>query len=147
MFGILIIILLMVLHGVFALIEIAFLSSRKVRLEEWKNKGVTSAAIALNILDEPEKFLSTVQFWITLLEIIAGVYGGATFADKITPFFETIPIIRPIATELSFIVVVGFISYLSIVVGDLVPKTIAISNPERFTVFFARFMKFRNYLG
>ena len=140
MIDILIIFILLLFHGVFALIEMAFVSSKRVRLLGKFNAGNKSAGVALHLLDEPEDLLSTIQFGITVLEIIAGVFGGASFAGKLIPLFSSIPVISQYAAELSFILVVSFITYLSVIIGDLVPKSVGLTNPERYAVFFAPFM-------
>lgn len=140
MFDLLIIFLLLFFHGIIALAEIAFVSSKRVRLQEQALSGNKSAATALRLLDEPEDLLSTIQFGITVLEIIAGVYGGASFADKVTPVFQAIPLVNHYAAELSYIFVVSFITYLSVIIGDLVPKAVGLANPERYAILFAPFM-------
>ncbi len=137
-----IIIVLLLFHGVFAMIEMAFISSKRIRLVGKLNAGSKSAGIALKLLDEPEDLLSTIQFGITALEIIAGVVGGASFADKITPLIASFPFLNQYATQISFVLVVSFITYLSVIVGDLVPKSIGLTDPESYAVFFAPFMVF-----
>jgi putative hemolysin len=111
--------------------EIALVSSRRVRLEEKAKKGSQGA----NRADpKPEEFLSTVQFGITLTGIIAGAYGGVALAKDITPFFVQFNAIKKYAVEISYVAVVGIITYLSLIIGELVPKTIAFNNPERIAI-------------
>jgi putative hemolysin len=121
--------------------EIALVSSRKVRLEERANKGSKGAKIAVHLLQKPEEFLSTVQIGITLIGIIAGAYGGAAFVDDIYPFFEQFSALKDYAVEIAYVVVVGVITYLSIIIGELVPKTIAYSNPEGIAIALAPMMQ------
>ncbi|MBI5727297.1 MAG: HlyC/CorC family transporter [Ignavibacteriales bacterium] len=142
MIDIIIILTLISLHGLFAMIEIAFVSAKKVRLEEWKNRGNKNAGLVLHLLEEPDKFLSTIQVGITVMSILAGVYGGARIAHNLAPLFAYLPVAHAIADELAFITVVFLISYLEIVIGDLVPKTLALSKPEKLAVTFAPVMKF-----
>jgi putative hemolysin len=136
-----IILTLFILNGLFAMCEIALISSRKSRLEQAASKGSKGAITALNLLKEPEKFLSTVQIGITLVGIIAGAYGGEAFTEDIKPFFEKLNFTKPYAEEVAFVTVVAIITYFSLIIGELVPKTIAMNNPEGITITFARFMR------
>ncbi|MGE5810878.1 MAG: hemolysin family protein [Ignavibacteria bacterium] len=136
-----IIILLAVLNGIFAMAEIALVSSRRIRLEEKAKKGSQGAKIALILLKKPEEFLSTVQFGITLTGIIAGAYGGVALAKDITPFFAQFDATKKYAVEISYVAVVGIITYLSIIIGELVPKTIAFNNPERIAITLSPIMR------
>ncbi len=146
MYDLLIILSLLTLHGIIALSEMAFVSSKHFRLQERFQKGNKSAGLALKLLEKPEELLSTMQFGITLTEIIAGVFGGASFADKLTPVFESIPHLKIYAANISFVLVVSFITYLAVIIGDLVPKTIGLRNPERYAILFAPFVHIANKL-
>ena len=128
----LIIILLLVLNGIFAMYEIALVSSSKARLETLVSKGNKSARGVLKQLEEPEKFLSTIQIGITLIGIISGAYGGVAIADDVVPLFARIPGAEPYAKDLAMMTTVVIITYLSLIIGELVPKSIALSNPERY---------------
>lgn len=121
--------------------EIALVSSKKVRLEEKANKGSKGAKTALLLLQKPEEFLSTVQVGITLVGIIAGAYGGVAWANDISPFFEQFNALKEYATEISFVVVIGLITYLSLIIGELVPKTMAYNNPEGISIALAPVMR------
>lgn len=123
--------LLFVLNGFFALSEIALVSSKKSRLEQMRIKGSKGAKIALYLLEDSEGFLSAIQVGITLIGIVTGVYGGINIAHDITPFFEQFESIRLYANEISLTLTVVVITYISIIVGELVPKTIALSHPEK----------------
>lgn len=131
MIYVLIIVVLILVNGFFALSEIALVSSKKNRLESDKKKGHKGAKIALQLQSKSEDFLSAIQIGITLIGIINGVYGGVTIASKVAPLFYNIPIIAPYAETISLALVVFMITYISIVVGELVPKTIALNNPEK----------------
>ena len=135
-----IILLLLVLNGVFAMYEIALVSSNKARLETFVSKGNKSAKGVLKQLEEPEKFLSTIQIGITLIGIVSGAFGGAAIAESLRPYFEQIPVIGVYAKDISMITVVAVITYLSLIVGELVPKSIALSNPEKYATMFSPFM-------
>lgn len=137
----LIILLLLVLNGVFAMYEIALVSSSKARLETLAGKGSKSAKSVLKQLEEPEKFLSTIQIGITLIGIVSGAFGGVAIADNLRPLFEKIPGITPVhAHDLALVTVVAVITYLSLIIGELVPKSIALSNPERYATILSPFM-------
>jgi putative hemolysin len=125
---------LILLNGFFALSEAALISSKKARLEQYKVKGKSGARIALDLLENSENFLSAIQVGITLIGIVTGVYGGINIADDITPFFEKYESIRTYAHEISLSLTVLVITFVSIVIGELVPKTIALSNPEKISV-------------
>ena len=114
--------------------EIALVSSSKARLETLVSKGNKSARGVLKQLEEPEKFLSTIQIGITLIGIVSGAFGGVAIADDVTPLFAMIPGLEAYARNLAMITTVAVITYLSLIVGELVPKSIALSNPERHNV-------------
>lgn len=101
-----IILLLLVLNGVFAMYEIALVSSNKARLETFVSKGNKSAKGVLKQLEEPEKFLSTIQIGITLIGIVSGAFGGVAIAESLRPYFEQIPVIGVYAKDISMITVV-----------------------------------------
>ncbi|KAF0237642.1 MAG: hypothetical protein FD181_1699 [Prolixibacteraceae bacterium] len=134
MLEIVVLTLLILINGFFALSEIALVSSKKTRLEQQMLKGSKGALTALKLLDNSESFLSAIQVGITLIGIVTGVYGGMNIADDITPFFEKIEPIKEFAGEIALTITVIIITYLSIVIGELVPKTIALSNPDKIAI-------------
>lgn len=136
----LIILLLLILNGIFAMYEMALVSSSKTRLETFVNKGNKRAKRVLKQLDEPEEFLSTIQIGITLIGIISGAYGGANIADDLIPLFAIIPGLETYANNLAMITTVVIITYLSLIIGELVPKSIALNNPERYAILFSPIM-------
>ncbi len=136
----LIILFLLILNGVFAMYEIALVSSNKARLETFVSKGNKKAKSVLRQLDEPEKFLSMIQIGITLIGIISGAFGGVAIANEIAPFFAMIPQLSPYAGKLAMITTVVLITYLSLIIGELVPKSIALHNPERYAISLSPFM-------
>jgi putative hemolysin len=138
---ILIVLLLIVANGVFAGSEIAVVSARKVRLERMANQGNAKAKTALKLAKFPNDFLSTVQIGITLIGILSGAVGGATIAQRLKPFLETIPWLAPYSEGISLGIVVTLITYLSLVIGELMPKRMALSNPEEVACLVAKPMR------
>ena len=131
MISILVIVVLIFVNSFFALSEIALVSSKRTRLETASHAGHKGAKVALKLKSKSENFLSAIQVGITLIGIINGVYGGVTIAAKVAPFFAKYPVLAPYADKISMVLVVFVITYISIVIGELVPKTIALNNPER----------------
>lgn len=127
---ILIIFLLLLGNGVFAMAEIAVVSSRKARLKGLADDGSDKARAALELAQNPTSFLSTVQIGITLVGILAGAFGGATLSEKLAGVVAGIPGLAPYASFIGIFVVVGAITYCSLIIGELVPKRVALSNPE-----------------
>ncbi len=127
----LILVLLILLNGFFALSEIALVSSKPLRLQQCRNEGSRGAAVALKLLDHSENFLSAIQVGITLIGIVTGVYGGTSIADDVSPFFERFALTAPYARQIALTLTVLVITFVSIVIGELVPKTFALSDPER----------------
>jgi len=122
-----IILVLILLNGFFALAEMAVVSARRVRLQRAMELGRAGAATALLLKRDPGRFLSTVQIGITVIAVLASVFGGAAFADRITAMLA--PYISH-AEEASFALVVIVISYLTLILGELVPKRVALRRPE-----------------
>jgi putative hemolysin len=135
------VILLILANGVFAMSETAFVSARKVRLQQWANEGNAKAAAALEFVNSPNRLLSTVQLGITLIGILAGAFGGATIAGALSEKIHAIPWLAPYSDALALALVVIVITYLSLVIGELVPKRIALNNPERIAMFMVRTMQ------
>ena len=138
---IIIILVLLILNGIFAMCEIALVSSRRSRLEQRARQGSKGAQTALKLLKEPEKFLSTVQIGITLVGIVAGAYGGEAFTKDLQPYFQKVSWLKDYAEEYAFFSIIVVITYFSLIIGELVPKSIALNNPERITIAFAPFMR------
>jgi len=127
---ILVIFLLILLNGVFALSEIAVLSSRKARLQQRINEGDKGAEKALQLAENPNIFLSTTQVGITLIGVLAGAVGGATIADALAARLELVPFFLPYAHSLALGIVVVLITIFSLLFGELVPKRLALHSPE-----------------
>lgn len=134
---ILIILILIIANGVFAMSEMAVISARKERLQQWINEGHPKAKKAMDLASEPSHFLSTVQVGITLIGILAGAFGGATVAEKFSLYLAQFPALAPYAKTLSLFVVVLLITYCSLIVGELVPKRLALNHPEQIATLIA----------
>jgi putative hemolysin len=123
--------LLILLNGFFAMAEMAVVSARKARLQHAADLGREGATVALALKRDPGRFLSTVQIGITVIGVLASVFSGATLADTLTQALERLPDpINTYAKSISFVMVVIVMSYLSLVLGELVPKRLALSRPE-----------------
>jgi putative hemolysin len=138
---IIIVLLLILLNGIFAMSEIAIVFARKAKLQKQAQEGNKNAQAALELAKAPNRFLSTVQIGITLVGIFAGAFGGATIAESLAKQFVTIPLIAPYSEAIALTIVVSVITYLSLVIGELVPKRIALNNPEKIATLVARPME------
>ena len=127
--------MLTLLNGFFALSEIALVSIKRSRIEHLAAQGNRKAKLILKLLEKPENFLSSVQVGITLIGIISGAYGGATLTDDMVGFLSTFPFLGEMVYPISITIVIGGITYFTIVIGELVPKTIAINNAEKISLF------------
>jgi putative hemolysin len=126
-----VVVLLILLNGIFAMSEIAVVSARKTRLRQWAEEGNAKARAALELANNPNQFLATIQIGITLVGILAGAFGGATIANELSVILNDISWLAPYSHPLSLALVVVVIAYLSLIVGELVPKRLALNNPER----------------
>jgi len=140
-FEIIFIIVLLIANGLFSMSEMAVVSARKARLQKRAGDGDKGAQAALELAGDPGPFLSTVQIGITLVGILAGAFGGATIAEKLAPPLKSFPAIEPYADKISFGLVVLIITYLSLVIGELIPKRVALHSPEKIAAAVAAPMK------
>ncbi len=122
---------LILLNGVLSGSELAMMSARRLRLEQEAERGHHPARVALQLIRSPNDFLSTVQIGITLIGILSGALGGSRVAQSLQPLLEALPALRPWAEPLALGIVVTAITFLSLVLGELVPKRIALNDPER----------------
>ncbi|RPJ58341.1 MAG: HlyC/CorC family transporter [Acidobacteria bacterium] len=136
-----IIVLLALVNGVLAMSEIAYVSASRTRLQIQSRKGDKKAAAALQLMHSPTRLLSTVQVGITLIGIMAGAFGGATLAEEFGLWLAGFPSIAEYADLFAFLLVVSAITYLSLVLGELVPKRVAMLNPEGIAAAMSRPMK------
>lgn len=125
-----IILLLVLLNGFFAMSEMALVSSRRARLKQFAEEGRRGARSALALVEDPGRFLSAVQIGITLIGILAGAFSGATLAQKLAAWLSTFAALAPIADTLAFFLVVLATTYLSLILGELVPKRVALADAE-----------------
>jgi putative hemolysin len=138
----LVILILVLVNGIFAMSELAVVSSRRVRLQQMAEHGNKGAKAALALAEHPNRFLSTVQVGITLIGIVAGTFGGATVAEHLAIYLNRVDIIAPHSETIAVVIVVALITYLSLILGELVPKRIAMQNPERIAALVAAPMNF-----
>jgi putative hemolysin len=123
---------LIALNGAFAMSELAIVSSRKSRLKALADDGRAGAHVALRLAEDPGRFLSTVQIGITMVGVLAGVFSGAALSDMLSDYLrDSHGLSQFVANTIGYTVVVGLITYFSVVVGELVPKHFALRNPER----------------
>ncbi len=137
----LIIFVLVIANALFSMAELSVVSSRRVRLQQRAEDGDRRAKAALDLAESPNRFLSTVQIGITLIGTLAGAIGGAGMTGDVEYLFNQIPALRPSAHGLALGLVVLLVTYLSLVIGELVPKRLALSNPENIAGVVARPMK------
>lgn len=128
---ILILLILIFVNALFVMSEIALVSVRKGRLEAMSNKGDEKAKAALDLAENPEKFLSTAQIGITLISILTGVYSGEKFSKDFKPIVEQIEVLKPYAETISTVIIVVLVTFLSIVFGELIPKRIGMLRAEK----------------
>ena len=136
------ILVLILLNGFFAAAEIAVVSAREARLQAQAEGGNPRATKALNLQRKPGEFLATVQIGITLVATLASAVGGVEAARVLAPLLEEIPLFEPYASQIALALVVLVISYASLVLGELVPKRLAIRQPERWAMAVAGFFEF-----
>jgi len=128
---VIIVLALIAFNGILAMSELALVSSRAVRLQQRAESGDEGAKTAIALMEEPTRFLSTVQIGITLVGILAGAFGGASIAGRLSPVFEDLGLSESVSDTLGVVVVVAAITYLSLIFGELVPKRVAMNSPER----------------
>jgi len=133
-----IILALVALNGVFAMSELALVSSRKPRLQAARKAGKGGAAAALRLAEDPGKFLSTVQIGITLIGIIAGAYSGASLGGPVSERLHRLGLDDDVALSLGYALVIGLTTYASLIIGELVPKQFALRSPETVAMIVAR---------
>lgn len=129
---------LILVNGIFSMTEIAVVSARRVRLARAAVGGSAGAAKAVELQQNPDRFLSTVQIGITLVGILSGAFGGALLSDEFAGLVAVVPTLEPYADSIGFGVVIVLITYFSLVIGELVPKNIALNRPETIATIFSR---------
>src|SRR5206468_2123949 len=139
---ILVILLLIVINGIFVMAEMALVSSRKPRLQQLANEGDGGAQIAVDLSTNPDRFLATTQIGITLIAILAGAFGERTLTERLSLQLERFGWLAPYREGVAFAIVVVAITYVSLVLGELLPKRLALYNPERIASVTAGLMDF-----
>jgi putative hemolysin len=132
---------LILINGLFALSEIAIIGSRRVRLQQMAEQGSGGAAVALQLGEQPTRFLSTVQVGITSIGIMSGAIGEATISERLTAAVQRIPMAAAHADTIAFVIMVVGLTYVSLIAGELVPKRLALTRPETLASIIARPMR------
>ena len=143
---ILIILVLILLNGAFSMAEIALVSSRRTRLESAAKKGSSSAKTALELSASPNKFLSTVQIGITLIGLLTGIYSGENITNDLDAWLQQFPTVQPYAHSIAVVLILVVITFLSLVLGELVPKRIGLNSPEAIAKLVAKPMKVVSFI-
>jgi len=135
---VIVVVLLVLLNGFLAMSELAIVSSRRARLERLAAEGRVGARAALGLADDPGRFLATVQVGLTSIGILAGAFSGVTLAERVNNWLDLFPAIAPYSKPVAIAGIVIFVTFLSLVVGELAPKQIALKDPEAIAVRVAR---------
>ncbi|HTX78829.1 MAG TPA: hemolysin family protein, partial [Longilinea sp.] len=143
----LLILLLILANGLFSMTEIALVSARKARLEEHAEDGDEKAKLALDLANSPNRLLSTTQVGITLVGILVGAVGNETLGNRLAALLATVPFLAPYAEGLALAIIVIVVSYFSLVLGELIPKRIALNDPERVGIAMSGFMRALEWLA
>jgi len=136
-----VILLLLLLNGFFSMSEMALVSSKRSRLQALAEQGKSGARSALALLEDPTTFLSAIQIGITLIGLVTGIYSGATLANRLTEVLLPLGIPARYAEEAAFVVVVVLVTYVSLIIGELVPKRVAMTHAESLAIFVAPIMR------
>lgn len=137
-FEVVVILVLIIANGIFAMTEMAIVSSRKARLEKLADEGDDGARVALSLAEEPTPMLSAIQIGITLIGILTGTFGGASLSKPLAEELRKIAFTAPYADGISLALVVTIITYVSLIIGELVPKRLALNSPEPIATMMAR---------
>lgn len=140
-FEVFLIFVLLIINGIFSMSELSIVSARRIRLQQQAEGGSKGARAALDLAESPRNFLSTVQIGITLVGILSGAFGGATIAQVIAERLNSFPSLAPYSVAISFTIVVAVITYFSIIIGELIPKSLALNSPEKIASIVARPMR------
>ncbi|AWV98988.1 hemolysin family protein [Arcticibacterium luteifluviistationis] len=134
---IVILLILILINGVFSMSEIALISSRRTKLEIASKNGDKRAEAALSLASSPNKFLSTVQIGITLISIFTGIYSGDRLGAYVLPLLQKIPVLAPYADTIAIVIITILVTFLSLILGELVPKRIGLASPEKISMVMA----------
>lgn len=142
-----VILLLILFNGLFSMAEFAIVSARKVRLSQRAVDGDKRAAVALELAEEPNRLLSSVQIGITVISVVSGAYGGAALSGYVAAPLRSVPVLAPQSDLIALVLVVAVITYFTLVFGELVPKRLALADPERIAASVAVPMKWFSWFG
>ncbi len=131
MVDVFILFVLIIINGLFVLAELALVSARKARLEAMSERGNKKAKVALDLANHPDVFLPTAQIGITLIAILTGIYSGEKFGKDLEPFFQNITLLKPYASTISTTIIVIIVTFVTIILGELIPKRLGITKAER----------------
>jgi len=144
---IVVILLLVIVNGLFAMAEMAVVSARKTRLQQWASQGHTGAAAALELSGAPDRFLSTIQIGITLISILAGAFGERGLVDPLASYIMRVSQLGDYSETVAFGLVIVVLTYVSLIFGELVPKRLALHSPEKIAALVAGPMRALSGLG
>ncbi len=145
--NILLVLGLILANGLFAMYEMAMVSSSKVRLKQRQGADQKAIDAAVELAETPNRLLSTVQVGITLVGVFSGAVGGVTLSDNLAPFLERLPFLDEVAAQaIALLLVTLAITYFSLVIGELIPKRLALGNPEKISITYARFFRAVSWL-
>ncbi|HRN51013.1 MAG TPA: hemolysin family protein [Anaerolineales bacterium] len=144
---IIVILILILVNGYFAAAELALVTSRKHRLQVLQDQGTDAAAEVIRVKETPGHILATVQVGISLIGSLASAYGGASISPVITQWLSQIEVLKPYAQQLSLLLLVLGLTYLTLIFGELVPKQLALRNPERMAIMLYRPLKWLEKLA
>jgi putative hemolysin len=142
MIDVFILLILIIINGLFVMAEIALVSSRKARLEGMSEKGNANAKVALNLAQHPDVFLPTAQIGITLISIITGVYSGEKFSKNLEPYIKKISFLEPYSSTISTAIIIIIVTFVSIILGELLPKRLGLTRAEKIACIVAKPMLF-----
>jgi len=145
--SILVVLILIILNGIFAMTELALVTAKKSRLEKMAEDGDSRAKYALQLANNPNQLLSTIQIGITLIGVVTGAIGGATIAEQLSVYVARVEFLQPFALQFSMVIVTLLTTYLSLVIGELVPKRLAMANAEKISKAVAKPMALFSQLG
>ncbi len=131
---IIVVLLLFVLNGFFAMAELAIVSSRRAHLERLAKEGRPGAQVAIALADDPARMLAAIQIGFTTSAMLAGIYSGATLADRLEAALLLVPVLADYSKPLSIAVVTAGVTYTALIVGELAPKYIALNNPKSIAI-------------
>lgn len=138
---------LILINGVFVMSEMVIISARKARLHQSANQGNRRARIALELANHPGRFLPTIQVGITLMVILSGARGERAVSEQLSPLINNIPALKAYSEQIASALAITIVTYLTIVIGELVPKQIALSNPEKLSLLVASPLAWLGQIG